>query len=68
MQNGKNLKLSLKTNNDIENSYQDLTSSIQSAVDESSYKMNKKNQPQLYKNVLHAHITDLISQKRRARA
>jgi len=68
MQKNTNLNLSLKTNNDIENSAQNLTSSIQSAVYESSYKTNKKNQPQLYKKVLPAHITDLISQKRRARA
>jgi len=52
MQNSTNLKLSLKTNNDIENSAQDLISSIQSAVYESSNKLNLKNQPQSYKKVL----------------
>jgi len=64
MQNSTNLKLSFKINNDIENAAQDLTSSIQSAVYESSYKLNHTNQPQLYKKVLPTHITDLIAQKR----
>lgn len=63
IQNGINLQLSLKINNNIENTAHDLTFSIQSAVYESSYNINKTNQSHLYKEMLPAHITDLISQK-----
>ena len=68
MHNNTNLQLSLKTNEEIENATQDLITSIQSAVYESSHKNSQSNQQNLYNQLLPTHITDLISLKRRTRS
>lgn len=64
MQNTTNLKISLKSKSDIENAAQDLTTSIQSAICNSSYPYTTKSINQ----TLPLNIRNLISEKRRARS
>ncbi|KAL4111825.1 hypothetical protein QTP88_015710 [Uroleucon formosanum] len=68
LQNSTNLKISLKTNEQIEEAVQNLTTSIQTAVYNSSFKTNIPVENSILKNSLPLHIQELIKTKRRARA
>lgn len=62
------LNISLKNNEDIENAAQDIVTSIQSAVFESSYPKNKSYKINTNNQSLPANIVNLISDKRRVRS
>lgn len=62
------LNISLKNNEDIENAAQDIVTSIQSAVFESSYPKNKSYKINTNNQSLPANIVNLISEKRRVRS
>ncbi|KAL4136280.1 hypothetical protein QTP88_007828 [Uroleucon formosanum] len=68
LQNSTNLKISLKTDEQIEEAVQNLTTSIQTAVYNSSFKTNIPVENSILKNSLPLHIQELIKTKRRARA
>jgi len=68
LENSTNLKISLKTCNEIESAAQQLVKSIQSAVYECSYPPNQKCHSNLKSFILPPNINILIAEKRRARS
>uniref|UniRef100_A0A2S2PX53 Putative RNA-directed DNA polymerase n=2 Tax=Sipha flava TaxID=143950 RepID=A0A2S2PX53_9HEMI len=68
LENSTNLKISLKTCNEIESAAHQLVKSIQSAVYECSYPSNQKCHSNLKSFILPPNINILIAEKRRARS
>jgi len=68
LQNSTNLKISLKTNEQIETAVQKFTTSIQTTIYNSLFQTNTPAANPILKNSLPLHIQELIKTKRRARS